>query len=56
MIIDRVAEIAAKYEVPMAHVSLAWLLQKEAVCAPVIGATKIAHLESAVEALESSSI
>ena len=52
MIIDRVAEVATKYEVPMAHVSLAWLLHKDAVCAPVIGATKIAHLESAVEAVE----
>ena len=51
VVIDRVVEIAAKYEVPMAHVALAWLLQKEAVCAPVIGATKIVHLESAVEAL-----
>ncbi len=51
MVIDRVAEIAVKYEVPMAHISLAWLLHKEAVCAPVIGATKIAHLESAVDAV-----
>ena len=38
--------------VPMAHVSLAWLLHKNAVGAPVIGATKIAHLESAVEAVD----
>jgi aryl-alcohol dehydrogenase-like predicted oxidoreductase len=52
MVIDRVAEMATKYGVPMAHVALAWLLQKEAVCAPVIGATKLAHLESAVAALE----
>ncbi len=51
VVIDRVAEVAAEYAVPMAHISLAWLLHKEAVCAPVIGATKIAHLESAVDAL-----
>lgn len=50
-IIERVAAIAAKYDVPHAHVSLAWLLQKGPVVAPIIGATKIAHLESAVEAL-----
>jgi len=34
----------------MAHVSLAWMLHKTPVAAPVIGATKISHLESAVEA------
>ena len=50
MVIDRVVETAKKYDVPMAHVSLAWMLHKKPVAAPVIGATKIAHLESAVEA------
>lgn len=51
MIVDRVAELAEKHSVPMAHISLAWLLQKEPVVAPVIGATNISHLESAVESL-----
>ena len=51
MVIERVAEMAEKYGVPMAHVSLAWMLQKAPVAAPVIGATKIPHLESAVESL-----
>jgi len=51
MVIERVAEVAEKHGVPHAHISLAWLLQKEPVVAPVIGATKIAHLESAVESL-----
>lgn len=50
-VIDRVAEVAAKRGVSRAHVSLAWLLQKAPVVAPVIGATKLAHLESAVDAL-----
>lgn len=50
-IIARVAELAEKYGVPMAHVSLAWLLHKNPVAAPVIGATKIPHLESAVDAV-----
>jgi len=36
---------------PDAHIALAWLLHKEPVVAPVIGATKIQHLESAVESL-----
>ena len=50
-IVDRVAKVAEKHGVPMAHVSLAWLLQIAPVVAPVIGATKIAHLESAVDSL-----
>ena len=52
MVIERVAELAEKYGVPMAHVSLAWMLHKNPVAAPVIGATKIPHLESAVAALD----
>ena len=51
IVIDRVAETAEKYGVPMAHITLAWMLHKKPVVAPVIGATKISHLESAVEAL-----
>jgi aryl-alcohol dehydrogenase-like predicted oxidoreductase len=34
-----------------AHIALAWLLQKDAVTAPIVGATKMSHLETAVEAL-----
>ncbi len=51
LVVDRVAEIAEKHGVPRAHISLAWLLHKEPIVAPVIGATKIAHLESAVESV-----
>ena len=54
LVIARVAEVAAKHGVPRGHVSLAWLLQKAPVVAPVIGATKMAHLESAVESLSVS--
>lgn len=36
---------------PRAQIALAWLLQKRPVVAPIIGATKIAHLEDAVGAL-----
>ena len=50
-VVERVAEIADKYGVPRVHVALAWLLQKEPVAAPIIGATKITHLEDAVGAL-----
>ena len=48
-VVERVAEVAEKHGVPRAHIALAWLLQKEPVVAPIIGATKISHLESAVE-------
>ena len=51
LVVERVAEIAEKHGVPRVHVALAWLLQKEPVTAPIIGATKIAHLEQAVGAL-----
>jgi aryl-alcohol dehydrogenase-like predicted oxidoreductase len=51
LVVERVAEIAANYGVPRSHIALAWLLQKEAVTAPIIGATKISHLEDAVAAL-----
>jgi aryl-alcohol dehydrogenase-like predicted oxidoreductase len=50
-IVERVAEIAEKRGVSRVHIALAWLLQKEPVTAPIIGATKIAHLEEAVGAL-----
>lgn len=50
-VVERVAEIAEKHEVPRVHIALAWLLQKEPVTAPIIGATKITHLESAIGAL-----
>lgn len=50
-VVERVAEIAGKHGVSRVHIALAWLLQKEPVTAPIIGATKIAHLEEAVGAL-----
>ena len=51
LVVERVAEVAEKHGVPCAHIALAWLLQKEMVTAPIIGATKITHLEEAVGAL-----
>ena len=50
-VVERVAEMAGKYAVPRTHIALAWLLQKEPVTAPIIGATKLAHLEEATGAL-----
>ena len=51
-VVDRVAEVAANHGVPMAHIALAWLRHKSPVVAPIIGATKIQHLESAIESLK----
>jgi aryl-alcohol dehydrogenase-like predicted oxidoreductase len=50
-VVERVAEMAEKHGVPRVHIALAWLLQKRPVTAPIIGATKITHLEDAVGAL-----
>lgn len=50
-IVDRVAELANKHGVSRAQISLAWLLHKEPVNAPIVGATKITHLEDAVGAI-----
>ncbi len=36
----------------MAEVALAWLLSRPGVVAPIVGATKLEHLDSAVRALE----
>ncbi|MCB9115970.1 MAG: aldo/keto reductase [Caldilinea sp.] len=50
-IIVRVAELAEKHGVLRSQIALAWLLQKEPVTAPIIGATKVAHLDDAAGAL-----
>lgn len=51
-IIDRVGELAEKYGVLRSHVALAWLWNRAAVVSPIIGATKLSHLDDAVEALK----
>lgn len=51
LIVDQVAAIAEKHGVPRVRIALAWLLQKEPVTAPIVGATEISHLEEAVAAL-----
>ena len=50
VIIRRVAEIAERRGVTMTEVSLAWLLRK--VTAPVVGATKLHHVDGAAKAVE----
>src|SRR3954453_22842559 len=47
----RVASVAAARGVPRAQVALAWLVQQQTVTAPIVGATKVSHIEDAVAAL-----
>ncbi len=49
-VVDRVAEVAAERGVPPAQVALAWLFHKPGVTAPIVGATKLSHLEDALAA------
>jgi aryl-alcohol dehydrogenase-like predicted oxidoreductase len=51
-VLEQVAAIADARGVPKAQVALAWLLQKPAVTAPIVGATKAQHLEDAAAALD----
>jgi aryl-alcohol dehydrogenase-like predicted oxidoreductase len=51
-VVDRVVEVAEARGVKPAQVALAWLLQKPGVTAPIIGATKLSHLEDALGAVE----
>lgn len=49
-IIRRVAELADRHSVTMTEIALAWLLTK--VTAPVVGATKLHHIEGAAKAVD----
>ncbi|MGW8821261.1 aldo/keto reductase [Paenibacillus lautus] len=51
IIVERLAGIANERGIPRVQVALAWLLQKEPITAPIVGATKISHLEDAAAAL-----
>ena len=49
-IVERVVELAERYGVEMTQISLAWLLTK--VESPIVGATKLHHIEEAVKSLD----
>ena len=51
-IVESVQAIAEARHVPMAQIALAWLLSKEVVTAPIVGATRPQHLTDAIAALE----
>jgi 1-deoxyxylulose-5-phosphate synthase len=51
-VVDAVAEVAAERGVPQAQIALAWLLHRPGVTAPIVGATKIGHVEDALAAVK----
>ena len=51
-VVDAVAEVAAERGVPPAQVALAWLLHRPGVTAPIVGATKLSHVEDALAAVK----
>ena len=50
-VVDRLAELSAKRNTPMATLALAWMLAKPVITSPIVGATKPNHLTDAVAAL-----
>jgi aryl-alcohol dehydrogenase-like predicted oxidoreductase len=50
-VVDRLVEVAAERGLAPAQVALAWLLHKPGVTAPIVGATKLGHLDDAIAAV-----
>jgi len=51
-VIEATRSVAAARGVPMARVALAWLLSRPGVTAPIVGATKLPHLDEALAAVD----
>jgi aryl-alcohol dehydrogenase-like predicted oxidoreductase len=51
-VVDRVAQVAAARGVSRGQVALAWLLAKPVITAPIVGATKLHHLDDAIASLD----
>jgi aryl-alcohol dehydrogenase-like predicted oxidoreductase len=51
-VVDRNAEVASARDVPPAQIALSWLLHRPGMTAPIIGATRLGHLEDALAAEE----
>ena len=49
-VVERADDVASERGVPTAQVALAWLLHKPGVTAPIVGATKLEHLDDALAA------
>jgi 1-deoxyxylulose-5-phosphate synthase len=51
-VVDAVRTVAAERGLPPARIALAWLLDRPGVVAPIVGATRLGHLEDAVAAID----
>jgi len=51
-VVEAVAKVAAARKLPRAQIALAWVLSKPVVTAPIVGATRMEHLDDAIAALE----
>jgi aryl-alcohol dehydrogenase-like predicted oxidoreductase len=51
-VVDAVERVATARGVSMAEVALAWLLGRPGVVAPIVGATRMSHLDGAIRALD----
>jgi aryl-alcohol dehydrogenase-like predicted oxidoreductase len=51
-VVERLVEVSTAAEAKPAQLALAWLLQKPGVTAPIVGATKLSHLEDAIAAAD----
>jgi len=52
--VDAVRAVARARDLPPAQIALAWLLGKPGVCAPIVGATQLRHLEDALAAVDAT--
>ena len=51
-VVEAVAKVAAARKLPRAQIALAWVLSKPVVTAPIVGATRMEHLDDAIAALD----
>jgi aryl-alcohol dehydrogenase-like predicted oxidoreductase len=51
-VVNALGEVAESRDLPRAQVALAWLMQQPGVSAPIIGATRLSHLDDAVAAMD----
>ena len=51
-VVDRTVQVAGERGMPPSQVALAWLLHQPVVTAPIVGATKLDHLDDAVAAIQ----
>ncbi len=51
-VVEQVSRLAEERNEPNARIAYAWLMHQEGICAPIVGASKVSHIEDAVAATE----